>query len=207
MSVGAVILDFDGTIVDSNGVKGQAFRQIFRQFGSGVAEWAFGHHCEHLGRPRVEKIEAVVRHFALGSTDLVSELSRSFGIEVEDRVAKAPLIRGFACFSELALKFVPLFVASATPQEELERIITARRMTHLFAEVFGYPTSKSEAVRRVCSKTGTRPQDVLFIGDSEADEMAALSTGTRFASVCSGLTDDGVFGVYEEAARQLGIAE
>ena len=71
-------------------------------------------------------------------------------------------------------------MASATPEEELRDILERRGLTRYFKGVFGYPTPKAEALRFVQGAEGIQRNELLFIGDAQADCEAAEQVGCRF---------------------------
>ena len=52
--ISAIILDFDGVIVDSVGIKGEAFAEIYRRFGEDIAQKVFAHHISNGGMSQFE---------------------------------------------------------------------------------------------------------------------------------------------------------
>ena len=75
---------------------------------------------------------------------------------------------------------MPLYVASASPQEELRRILEARSLSRYFVEAFGHPTRKIDVIRLVLERHGLGPEAVLYVGDSQEDFRAASGAGVFF---------------------------
>jgi phosphoglycolate phosphatase-like HAD superfamily hydrolase len=73
-----------------------------------------------------------------------------------------------------------LFVASGTPQEELELIVARRGLTPLFTEVWGTPLGKSEIIRSILDRHRIEPHEAVLIGDGISDYRAAAETGVPF---------------------------
>jgi len=78
---------------------------------------------------------------------------------------------------------VPLFATSATPQNELKRILTARGDEYFFSEIFGWPITKETAIKSVLEKYSLNPRESVLIGDSAHDFEAARAAGVRFIHV------------------------
>ena len=51
-----IFWDFDGVIKDSVGVKGEAFKTLFADYGNKVQEKIYCHHIENGGMSRHQKI-------------------------------------------------------------------------------------------------------------------------------------------------------
>jgi phosphoglycolate phosphatase-like HAD superfamily hydrolase len=99
---------------------------------------------------------------------------------VVDRVVSSPLVPGGKEFLEKYSAKVPIFVVSASPQEELVFIIRKRGLSSYFRKVYGAPTRKEEAIREILAMTGSAPVQTLFVGDALNDLKAAKDSGIRF---------------------------
>lgn len=71
-------------------------------------------------------------------------------------------------------------LVTATPQKEMETILTALQLKGSFDMVFGAPTSKSDAIGKTLEAFGIPKHHCLFIGDSMADQQAALNARIPF---------------------------
>jgi len=99
---------------------------------------------------------------------------------VRDAVIAAPWVRGAEEWlrgNPYAQRFV---LVSATPQGELDDIVTALQLRSCFSAVFGTPTSKTEAVQRSLLDYAVAAHDAVFIGDAVADRDAAAAAGVPF---------------------------
>jgi phosphoglycolate phosphatase-like HAD superfamily hydrolase len=74
------------------------------------------------------------------------------------------------------------WVVSATPQNELERIIEKRRLGHYFRGVHGAPPAKAETFATLLARHGLAPHEVLAIGDGLSDYRAAEAAGVHFVA-------------------------
>ena len=180
----AVVFDFDGVIVDSNRVKADAFGALYAPYGEAIAQEVVAFHLAHGGMPRAEKFRHWQRDIVDGPHDeaTIADLGRRFGEMVKEKVKRVPEIPG----AEAALKALsarlPLHMASATPQTELEEIVEARHLDRYFASIHGVPTSKADALRMRLAE-GFGPDEILMVGDATADHAAAITVGTRFLGI------------------------
>lgn len=186
----AVVFDFDGTIVDSIGVKGECFSAVFARFGAPCAEYAARFHSENPGVNRVPKIRQIASDLGLAfSDDDVDQVAREFGKLAEDRVVTCDPIPGAIEVLERLFDLIPLFLSSATPQDELEVIVKRRDLRRFFRRVDGYPTPKTEAIIRAGHDVSCDVSEVLMVGDSVADQRAAEVVGSSFHRVEGGFRD------------------
>jgi phosphoglycolate phosphatase-like HAD superfamily hydrolase len=182
MTISAILFDFDGTLVESLDVKILAFASLYRGYGEDVERAAIHHYREHSGVSRFKRIRHCHEQI-LGQTPsdaAINELGNLFGAMVEEKVVAAQWVPGAREFLEAQLGVRPLFIASATPQQELERIIEKRGMTHYFAAIFGSPPDKAEIIREIVANWRLEPGSVVMIGDGRADYEAAITNGVRF---------------------------
>lgn len=188
----AIILDFDGVVVESNEIKTAAFDAIFSRFpGQHAAMMDF--HRRNVAVSRAAKFRFLACEL-LGrsaSDPIVEELSAEFSSRVSDAIARCPLVRGAHEFLTEFAGTVPLYLASVTPEPELREILRARRLDRYFVDVFGEPpTPKTAAVRAVLKRERLRARRALLVGDSPGDLEVARSTGVQFLGRDSGLSFD-----------------
>jgi len=180
----AVFFDVDGVLIDSVAIKGDCFVLAFSDFpdeGDEIRHW----HEMNGGVNREDKIRAITKEVLgeIESDDEIAKRVKAYENLVVNRVTLAPEIPG----AGLALKALkgetPMFAASATPQDELKRILAARGDEHFFSEIFGWPTTKKAAISSVLEKYSLNPLESVLIGDSIQDFEAAKAEGVRFILV------------------------
>lgn len=177
----AIVFDFDGVILESAARKGEAFVELFAEFPehrSAILE----HHLENLGVSRFEKFEWIYRH--LFKRPLTEGERRKLGRRYSNLVFEAtlasPFVPGTPELLDSLTARIPLFVASATPTEELHRIIEARSLGKFFRGVYGSPPEKETVLRNILERTSSPAYRVLMFGDGLSDYLAASSVGCRF---------------------------
>ncbi len=177
-----IILDFDGVIVESLGVKTQAFRDLFSDCPQEL-EQIMGYHLAHNSVSRYIKFEHIVTHILHQTYDeeRKKELGARFSRLVRQKVIECPYVAGAEEFLRYFYPRVPLYVASSTPQEELEAIIKARGINKYFRDLYGSPPwEKSKVVRKIMTEEGTSPDAIAYVGDSHEDYKVAQNTGVFF---------------------------
>lgn len=176
-----IFWDFDGVIKDSIEVKTQAFTKLFQPFGVEVAERVREHHEANGGMSRFEKLPLYLRWAGKEpSRSSANEFCDQFGHLVLQGVIDSPWVSGAETFLRSNPHRQTFVLVSATPQDELERVLEALDLTTCFVEVFGAPTRKKEAIRMILATRVLDPLDCLMIGDARADLEAAEANQVPF---------------------------
>ncbi len=178
-----IVLDFDGTLVESVDVKTDAFRELFRDYEK-VRDQILAYHLEHNGVSRLIKLRHIYEHFLKLPYDEKTEqqVTERFSALVFERVVQCSFVPGAPEFLNYFAHRCPLYVVSSSPRDELERVISARGMMHWFRGVFGAPQSKAEAIRHLLAQEDASPEEAVFVGDSVEDYQAGLEVGVRFVA-------------------------
>jgi phosphoglycolate phosphatase-like HAD superfamily hydrolase len=178
----AIVFDFDGVLVESVDVKTQAFGALYSEYGDRIVEQVKAYHLLHGGVSRFDKFRYY--HEVLLGKDLTKEeeirLGDLFSQYVEDAVVDAVYVSGAYEFLESNYQSTPLFVASGTPDQELNRIVSRRSMSHYFVSVHGSPAKKGDIIQDIMAKYGYQPDRVLMVGDAIADYEGAITAGVEF---------------------------
>jgi phosphoglycolate phosphatase-like HAD superfamily hydrolase len=178
----AVVFDFDGVILESADIKTDAFVELFSYLEPALLAEVREHHLANSGISRFVKFEWIyanlLRRPLLEAEKL--ELGERFSALVLKKVLECPFVPGAQqALVALSARY-PLFVASGTPQDELDRVVDARSLRRHFAEVWGSPREKASILADIAGRHGLRLGQVLFIGDGTTDERAAADAGTEF---------------------------
>lgn len=177
----AVVFDLDGVILESGDIKTQAFLDLFGaypQFRERILEF----HLAHLGMSRYDKFEWIYKTLLQEplSAEKKAELGEAFSGLVLEKVLACPFVPGARELLEQWHGTKLLFVASGTPQDELDMILERRGIADLFQGAWGSPTKKEQVVRTVLERYRLAKDKVLFVGDGTSDFEAAQATGVRF---------------------------
>lgn len=177
----AVVFDFDGVILESGNIKTEAFLDLFADWPE-HREAVLAFHLANLGVSRYVKFRYVVE--ALWARPYTpqdeAELGAAFERLVLDKVLRCPFVPGAAETVAALQGWLPTFVASGTPQAELEQIVAERGLADCFQEVWGTPRTKPDILQDIVTRYGWQPDEVLMVGDGLSDYQAAQAVGTRF---------------------------
>lgn len=185
MNVVALVFDFDGVILDSEGMKHDAFVSLFHAYPDAVNHIR-QYNAEQRGVPRATKLRYICEQF-LRLDDCHTAVERflqEYAQVLAKQLEHAPLIPSVAHF--LGASPHPKFVSSSAPQAEVEHLITTHNIAHHFARIYGYPSTK-EAVLNVLKQ---EYRTVIFFGDAIADYEAAQGAGVHFVGVIDTMTSE-----------------
>jgi phosphoglycolate phosphatase-like HAD superfamily hydrolase len=178
----AVVFDFDGVILESADIKTEAFCELFARHPPALIAQVREHHMANLGISRFVKFDWIYQNL-LGRPLQDAErrdLGDRFSAIALRRVLACPFVPGAVdALAALSGRY-PLFVASGTPQEELDQVVNARGLRSHFAEVWGSPREKPEILADIAARRGLRADQILLIGDGTSDQRAAAAAGTQF---------------------------
>jgi phosphoglycolate phosphatase-like HAD superfamily hydrolase len=184
-----IVLDFDGVVIESNGIKTEVFRELFAAYPEHKDEM-LAYHFANISLPRHAKFEHLVYRL-LGRPDDTAEveaLARAFSRRMLEQLVSCREVAGAHAFLEEFTPRLPVHLASITPEPELREILRQRGLLPYFAEVYGSPpTPKREAVERVLARYGLAPRAVALVGDSPGDLRVARETGIEFVGRDSGI--------------------
>jgi HAD superfamily hydrolase (TIGR01549 family) len=177
----AIILDFDGVILESVTIKTEAFRSLF-SFSPAHVDEIVQFHIDNGGLSRFDKFRHI--YTIILKEDLPQEkfeaLSGRFSELVEEAVAKTPFVEGVPEFLEYASERFLLYIVSATPEDELKRIVHQRGIDRFFQGICGSPAKKKNHILRIVRENCLNLRDVIFVGDAANDWEAARQCGIRF---------------------------
>ncbi len=116
---------------------------------------------------------------------LVEQLAVRFSRLTRQAIVEYPMVlEARACLDYYVGK-LPMFLLSATPQNELNFILTERCLIGYFREAFGVPIDKAAILKQIMADERIPPEAMLFIGDSPEDQQAAVSVGAHYIARCS----------------------
>lgn len=182
------VFDVDGTLIDSNGVKSEAFYRTAALFGKAEAAKLVEYHQtagsigrearwhyffqEILGKP-VGSYDAELAWCMQESTRLIRKGTR-----------QAPLIAGAVEYLK-AIGREHSAAVSGIEQRELEEILREHKLTEYFYGVWGGPRTKLVLLRDLwcCNEI---PSPAVYYGDTLDDYESATVNGLDFVFVSAG---------------------
>lgn len=177
----AIIFDFDGVLIESAEIKTKAFETLFADYPDKVQR-IVAYHRTNMGISRYIKFRYIFENILKQtlSPDKEAELGKRFSQIVLDQIVKTSFVRGTVGFLSNNIHTYYFFIASGTPEEELQSIIKQRKIDHFFRGIHGTPKQKSDIIADILNRYSFDRKEVVFIGDAESDRLAADKTGINF---------------------------
>ena len=172
----AIIFDFDGVLVESGDIKTQAFVNLYRDHGDTIMAAVAQYHCSNGGLSRYHKFR-YFQQYLLKKPPLTQDeeqlLDQRFSELVVEAVIASESVPGATELIRKEAARIPLFVASGTPEAELNTIVGRRGLASYFTAVRGSPTPKQALVTDILTTHALERDRVLMIGDALADYQSA----------------------------------
>lgn len=209
MPIRGVILDLDGTLIDSNEAHARAWVEAMAEFGF---------------RPGVEMVRRLI---GMGGKFL---LPQATGVSAESEIGKEisalrrniflerylPELRPFPKARELLLRMqaggLKRVVASASKRDEVEAMLKQAGIDDLAdgttsASDVDDPKPESDVIEAALKKLALPPQEVLLLGDTPYDIEAAGKVGVGAVILRTGGWEDqaltGARAIYRDPAELL----
>jgi len=185
MTLKVIVFDFDGTLIDSNRLKHEAFFKLFPDDAhhARTVREALAQIGEASRYEIIEKILAGLGRRPTGLQGDVNALADRYNTIVVDGAKKCPEMPGAEHTLKSLVAGYRLYVSSTTPESPLQEIICFRGWTGYFAGIFGYPRKKNETLRRILEIENVAAKAALVVGDGQSDREAARENGCPFLPV------------------------
>ena len=177
----AIILDFDGVVLESADIKTRAFRALFADHPDHV-DAIVDLHVRLAGVSRYDKFRMIYDDIlSLPLTaDEMDELGERFSAIALEQVLACEFVPGAREFLVRRSGKHMLFVASGTPEEELRHIVAERGLADFFRGVYGTPSTKGQIVKRILAEHSLDESEAVFVGDAMTDLEGARAGGIAF---------------------------
>ncbi len=182
MPITCLIFDFDGIIIESVDIKANAFANLCAPYGQEAVDRMLMYNQIHGGVSRYIKFrwffdEIIGREI----TELeFKQWSNRFENLCLEEVKHCPLVPGIEQTLNKWHNKLPMYICSGAPQAELELVTSLRNLKHYFVEIHGYPPIKEKLLYQIMLNSKCQAEQMLMIGDSSTDLLAAEAVGTQF---------------------------
>ena len=200
MAKAAVILDVDGTLVDSNDAHAHAWVEAFAEHGIAVAFDNVRRSIGMGGDKLMPKVSGMEEDSALG-TEISSRRGEIFKTRYLDAIQPFPRTREL--IQRLLADGFVLAVASSAQEDELGPLLERAGV----ADLLPRRTSSDDAenskpdpdiVVAAMRQTGCEPARTIMLGDTAYDVAAARRAGIEIVALeCGGWTREALAGAVE----------
>lgn len=207
--VQAVILDVDGTLINSNDAHARAWVDALSEVDITV-RFADVRRCIGMGGDKLlPAVAGVAEDSALGK-QISKRRSELFKEQHLPHLHAFPQVR--ALLLKMRARGLALAVASSAKREELEPFLALAQVQDLIEDKASSSDASSskpdpDIVQAAITKLGFAPERVIMLGDTPYDIEAAASAGVRTIAVrCGGRSDAdlaGALAIYDEPADLL----
>jgi phosphoglycolate phosphatase len=184
--INALLLDFDGVILDSSATKTEAFLCMYSEFPQFYEEMKVFHYS-NKGMSRYEQFKFLSTLMEReGDEEFLQLVSKRFSSLVVDMVKKCDFVNGIQDFlSYFNYISIPIHIVSNSPQVELMEIMETKGLNQYFASVVGAEPGrkKEEAINILVQHEGYHRQDLVYIGDTLGDYRASTNNGIQFVGL------------------------
>jgi HAD superfamily hydrolase (TIGR01509 family) len=204
-----VILDIDGTLVDSNGAHVQAWVEVLRANGFAVTDEDIWPLVGMGGDNLLPQVAGIEMESELGEK-ISGERSDLFKEKFLPGLRPFPEVR--ALLSRMRERGLRLVAASSSKADEVEKLLQIAEVADLMEE----STSASDTehskpdpdlIHSALDRIGLPAEDLVMLGDTPYDIQAAAPAGVKVIAFRSGGFKDedlkGALAIYDDAADLL----
>jgi len=185
MAVKVIVFDFDGTLIDSNQLKYNAFFELFpsdslhKEIITDVLD-------EFIEKSRYVILREILKRInrkTINEDDLdyrVHASAKKYNDIVVDGAKRCKEKPGAKEVLESLSKRYNLYLSSTTPETSLKDIVKHRNWEGFFCDIFGYPNDKTSVLFDIIKRESINPGDLLVVGDGKSDIDSANSVKCDF---------------------------
>ena len=151
MAISVVVFDFDGTLVESNRLKYDAFFDLFPHdaYHAKIISQVLAASGEESRYRILEKILQKLKTTpTVRLEDTVQKLASRYNDIVVEGAKTCPECPGAETLLQELFSRYALYLSSTTPEEPLREVLSFRNWSGYFKDIFGYPRKKPETALR-----------------------------------------------------------
>ena len=188
MAVKVIVFDFDGTLIDSNQLKYNAFFELFpsdslhKEIITDVLD-------EFIEKSRYVILREILKRInrkTINEDDLdyrVHASAKKYNDIVVDGAKRCKEKSGAKEVLESLSKRYNLYLSSTTPETSLKDTVKHRNWEGFFCDIFGYPNDKTSVLFDIIKRESIIPDELLVVGDGKSDKDSANSAKCRFFQI------------------------
>lgn len=180
------IFDFDGVIIDSVKIKNDNFYNFFLRYGIDKANEVLDYHLNNLGINRYIKFDYIFKNILKENIEVLEKknLLNQFSEYSLNNLYKAKLIIGSYEFIKKLYEIgMKIFIISASPQNELDLLLSKAKLNNYIIESLGSPVDKYDNFKYLKEKYNLETNKSVYFGDSLSDYKFSKFFNLSFVSV------------------------
>ena len=174
-----LILDFDGTVIDSNYIKQVAIREYIKnKYRLNILEYISPFEFQKLNRYQILSIAKKSSISYLERLDIDEEINRKVRHSRID-----PYL--FNLYKFCSKNNIKIFLISNTPDDSLNEIVKSMRISHFFYKVIGKKNNYEKDIifSKVIKEEFVNANQVLSVGDNINDYFASKKNKIPFHGI------------------------
>ena len=173
-NISHVFIDFDGTLKDTDKIKGTLFVNIFEKNNKHLKDKINNHHLNNLGVTRLKKIPLYMKwsKIPVNQKNKKKYLNK-YKKEIFKKVCLSSWMPGAYKFLKNSSGKKKIYLLTATPNKEISKICKTINVTSFFEGIFGYPYIKEKIVSEIIKKKKLKKAECIYIGNAFSDYKAA----------------------------------
>jgi len=174
-----ILIDLDGTIINSVGIKTKCYEQLFKSLAITDEQYneIMNYHYNNRALSRTTKFNLLNE---LTGKDYNHEwLSSRLSNLAVPLTKEAEIFDGFTNFLR-KYKNKILYCLTANPQKDVEEILKYKRLYSKFNGVIGTLKEKHKSINKIIKKYNLYRNEVVYIGDRLNDLIESKKCGINF---------------------------
>jgi phosphoglycolate phosphatase-like HAD superfamily hydrolase len=166
-----IIFDFDGTLIKSENIKSNIFREIFYEIYKKKKNVKKVYNSL-IGKTNLEKkIEIIITEIIKLKPNKkeINKFKKIFSQKYKERLSTCPIISCIHLLNYIKLNTKYLFVVSLHERNDVKSILKHCNLNKFFTSIYGGPLSKKENITFIMKKYKLNNNEILYIGDTEND--------------------------------------
>jgi len=178
-----ILWDFDGVILNSMKIKGDAFVELFEGYSKSKVAKLEKYHYENGGMSRFEKIKYFFNDIINKkiSDDDILQWADKFALIIEKKIyTNSNLIDDTLLFIKNNYQNYNFHIVSGSEHKELHKICKHFELDQFFISIDGSPIKKEILIKKILEKYNYKKEETILIGDSMNDYDAASINSVNF---------------------------
>lgn len=183
MAVKNIFWDFDGVILDSQKIRVNGFKEIFKNYPKDCVNKLIEYHINNGGLSRFNKIAYFFNDILKQdiSNETLQDYANKFSdIMRKELINKKYLIQDSITFIENNYTKYNFHILSGSEQNELRFLCDKLEINKFFLSILGSPTPKTKLMHDLIMEQKYNTKQCVMIGDSIHDFKAASANNVAF---------------------------